>query len=239
MNSRILRITDAEDLRRVRPGDTWSAYVSQAEFEHMLKLVNGFWLHNGDPSAPHAELTSGKCSTGFINALLLLKFPTVCGLLADDMAAQYRRLRLPDPDWVIGSDHAAATLSYEVAKLLGAKHGFTEKRQEGEKKFQDWKREVIGSDELVLHVEELVSTTSTLEQVHDGIIEGNANPVRFAGASLCLVHRSPDYQFAGNPIDYLYHYDIETWAPEECPLCAAGSKRLRPKQHWAELTQAA
>jgi len=239
MPSRVLRITKAEDLRRVGPGDVAGMYVSQTEFEHMLKLVNGFWIHNGNLSAPHAELTSGKCSDGFINALLLLKFPGVCGLLADDMVAEYNGERLLAPDWVVGSDHAAATLSYEVAMRMHTKHAFTEKREENKTKFQDWKRETIGPDELVLQVEELVSTTSTLEQVREGIIAGNENPVRFADVSLCLVHRSPDYEFAGKPIGYLFHYDIQAWEPEECPLCAGGSKRLRPKQNWAELTLAA
>jgi orotate phosphoribosyltransferase len=240
MQSRVLQFRRAEDLRSVGTSDLSSAYVSQDEFEHMLKLVNGFWIHNGDPSAPHAELTSGKCSNGFINALLLLKFPNICWMLADDMVADYRSQHLRAPDWVVGSDHAAATLSYEVAKGLGAKHGFTEKRMDASgKKFQDWKREIIASDELVLQTEELVSTTSTLEQVREGIAAGHEHTIRFADVSLCLVHRSPDYQFAGQPIVFRYHYDIEQWEPADCPLCASGSKPLRPKQHWAELTQAA
>ncbi|HET7827384.1 MAG TPA: hypothetical protein VFK97_00780 [Candidatus Saccharimonadales bacterium] len=221
------------------PRDFRRGYISQEEFEHMLKLVGGFWLHSGDPAAPHAELTSGRCSNGFINTLLLLKFPFVCGLLADDMADRYRALRLPDPDWVIGSDHAAATFSYEVAKQLGAKHAFTDKREEGEEKFQDWKREIIGPGELVLQAEELVATNSTLGAVRKGIITGNPHPVQFADVSVCLVHRSSDEQFEGRSILYLFHYDIESWQPAECPLCKAGSERVRPKQNWAKLTQAA
>lgn len=230
-------MNDAEDLRQVGPMDFAHSNITMEEFEHMLKLVGGFWMHGGDPAAPHAELTSGKCSDGFINVLLLLKFPRVCELLAEDMVTRYQRRGIRKPDWVVGSDHAAATLSYEVAKQLGAKHAFTEKRKEGEDEFQDWKRETIGPGELVLQVEELVTTTKTLQRVRDGIIAGNANQVRFADISLCLVHRSPDYEFAGQPIDYLFHYDILQWKQDECPLCAGGSKRLRPKQHWAELTQ--
>ena len=37
-------------------------------------------------------------------------------------------------------------------------------------------------------------------------------------------------------IVYLVHFDIKTWEPADCPLCKAGSKRLRPKQYWQELT---
>lgn len=240
MQSGILRLAQAEDLRYVRRSDLAGDSVSQQEFEHMLRLVNGFWVYNGDPdpAVPHAELTSGMCSNGFFDTMRLLKYTAVCGLLAGDMAADYREI-YPNPDWVIGSDHAAATVSYEVAKALGAKHAFTEKREEGGQKFQDWKRETIGPDELVLQAEELVSTLLTLQLVHDGIITGNANPVQFVPVSICLVHRSPEGQFNGRPIAHRYHYDIDAWWPADCPHCAVGSERVKPKANWAKLTQAA
>jgi hypothetical protein len=60
--------------------------------------------------------------------------------------------------------------------------------------------------------------------------------VTFAPVVGVLVHRSDVYEVEGAPVIYLAHYDISVWDPVDCPLCARGSKRLRPKQHWAELT---
>jgi orotate phosphoribosyltransferase len=233
--SKILEITDPEGLRFVERSDfAAEAMISPQEFDHMLRLCGGLWLHSGDRSAPHAELTSGKYSDGFVNTLLLLKYPAVNMLLAEELAWIFNEERGSGPDWVIGSDHAAATLSFAVARYLNAKHAFTEKGPDG--KTQLWKRETIGEDEVVLQVEELVTTTATLDRVRTGIVAGNAHPVQFAPQSLALVHRSPTARFGEGPILHFRHYDINVWEPADCPLCAAGSERLRPKEKWAQLT---
>jgi hypothetical protein len=226
-------IEDAEDLRFVRREDFDGEVISAEEFDHMLRVCGGLWLHNGNPAAPHAELTSGKCSDGFVDTLRLLKYPNLTMLFGEELARIYRQSGASSPDWIIGSDHAAATLSFAVAYHMQSKHAFTEK---GPDKTQLWKREVVGLAEIVLQVEELVTTTTTLERVRAGIIEGNPSPVTFADASLTLVHRSSSYEFDERPILHFRHYDIAVWEPEDCPLCAAGSPRLRLKQNWAALT---
>ena len=240
--SRVLEITDPKDLRRLK-SKYFSDQVTSEEFDHVFRLADALWLHGGDPAMPHAELTSGRCSNGFVDVLRVLKYTNLCEIFARELIQSYNLYRVSlgegvseglffDPDWVIGSDHAGATISFAVAWLFGAKHDFTEK--DGRK--QLWKRHIIAPDEFVLQVEELVTTTSTLQAVREGIREGNLNPVTFVPVVMTLIHRSDTYEFKGSPILYLRHYDIETWEPKECPLCAAGSKRLRPKQNWAELT---
>jgi orotate phosphoribosyltransferase len=230
--SYVLQLDSADELIGIGRHDFTDRKVTLEEFDHMLKLCDALWLHGGDPSAPHAELTSGKCSDGFVNVLRLLKYSNISMILAEEMANIYRQAGLLYPEWVIGSDHAGATFSQNVALCLSAKHEFTEK---GPNKTQIWQRETIGAHEVVLQQEELITTLKTLEAVRKGIIAGNAHPVTFVEASMTLVHRSPTYEFEGGPILYFRHYDIEVWEPEECPLCAAGSKRLRPKSNWAEL----
>jgi orotate phosphoribosyltransferase len=143
------------------------------------------------------------------------------------------RWTLNRPSWVVGSDHAGATLSYAVAAALQSQHDFTEK---GPDKTQIWKRFTIYQEQDVLQVEELVTTTGTLQAVREGIKAGNKYPVWFVPVALTLIHRSSQHQFEDGPILYLAHFDIETWEPSECPLCKAGSKRIKPKQNWAELT---
>lgn len=218
--------------------------ITDDEFDHVFRVADALWLHNGDPTMPHAELTAGECSNGFVDVLRVLKYTNLCEIFAQELAKVYLSRRYNtfgktsdlrfsrNPDWVIGSDHAGATISYEVARRLNAKHDFTERAY----KLQHWRRHVIESGETVLQVEELVRTTGTLHQVRNAILEGNPYRVQFVPVALTVVHRSNVYGFGEGPILYLRHYDIATWEPEECPLCAAGSKRLRPKQNWAELT---
>ena len=134
---------------------------------------------------------------------------------------------------MIGSDHAGAAFSHSVAIALNAMHDFTEK---GPDKTQLWQRIAIKPGEVVLQVEELITTTGTLEAVRQGIIAGNSEPVTFAPLVGVLIHRSDVYTVHDSPIVYLVHLDISTWKPDQCPLCAAGSRPLRPKMHWQELT---
>ncbi len=222
--------------------------LTEEGITHILKLCEALWIHSGDPKDPHAELTSGKCSNGFVDVLRALRYTNVCDILAYHMThaleakideiendenaltKQYSEL-----DWIIGSDHAGAVFSHDVARWFGSQHDFTEKSgQDG--KQQVWKRFAVQPGQSVLQVEELMTTAQTIMAVRNGIREGNPTPVTFAPVVGVLVHRSDVYEIEGTPVVYLAHYDIREWELSECPLCAAGSKRLRPKQNWAELT---
>ena len=232
--SRILDMKNIMELRFATDRYVRHGRLADEEFDHIFRLCDALWLHSGDPKHPHAELTKGKCSNGFVDVLRVLRHTFLC-----EMMARLLIYKLPgnndiDPDWVIGSDHAGAALSHSVALQLKAMHDFTEK---GPDQTQVWKRFEIQPDESVLQVEELITTTGTLQAVREGISRGNHHPVKFFPAILTLVHRSDITEFEGSPILYVRHYDIQTWDPKDCPLCAQGSKRIKPKQNWAELTR--
>jgi orotate phosphoribosyltransferase len=244
--SEILSLS-AADLRGISEWDYEGRKITPEEVDHLFRLCDALWLHNGDPLRPHVELTSGKHSNGFVNTSKVLVYTNLNRLLASALLNLYRQHCYAerggqawacDPDWVVGSDHAAATFSYEVAAACGARHDFTEKADEGTSKRQLWKRHVIPPGETVLQVEELVTTLATVRAVREGIRQGNSHPVTFAPAILTLVHRPSDSEteFEGSPILSLRRYDIQTWEAGECPLCLGGSEAIRPKQRWAELT---
>lgn len=203
------------------------------EYRYIFQRCEALWLHSGDPKTPHAELTTGKCSNGFVDTLRVLRYANLCETMAAQLVRRVHRHYSGKIDWVIGSDHASATLSFAVAAQLGAQHDFTEK---GDNKTQDWKRFVIEPHEVVLQVEELITTTATLQAVRNGVRKGTPYQVNFVPLSLALVHRSDTYEFDGAPISFGVHFDIQTWDPSVCPLCAAGSERVRPKQNWNKLT---
>ena len=235
MNSeQVLRLKDVSELRTLRP--SWFEYqpLNDAAIKHILGLCGALWLHSGNPADPHAELTSGDHSNGFVDTLRMLRYANLCQIFGQQLAHEIRPGYLGPIDWVIGSDHASADFSHSVAIWLNAQHDFTEK---GPDKTQLWRRFAIQPDEVVLQVEELITTTSILQEVRQGIISGNAPlAVTFAPVIGTLVHRSKAYDYDGVPIVSLIHLDIETWKPDKCPLCQKGSRALRPKTHWVELT---
>ncbi len=232
----LLNFKTLSDLTFLWPESLEDRRLSLEEVTHILKLCDAVWLHSGDPTKPHAELTSGMCSDGFVDVLRALRFTNICTILADQTVTRLEEKGLGQGgqvDWVVGSDHAGADFSHSVATILNSQHDFTEK---GPDKQQLWKRFTIEPHEIVLQVEELMTTSGTMQAVRKGIREGNSHPVNFVPMVGVLVHRSDVYEFEGDPIVYLVHYDINVWNPLDCPLCKGGSKRLKPKQNWAELT---
>lgn len=217
--------------------------VSEEELLHLFTLCDAYWYHSGDPKDPHAELTSGWCSNGFFDCLRVLKYNYFSELLAQEHAKKIRveilRGRSDPPKWVLGSPMAAVTYAHDVAEKIGAMISmFLEKDPANPKKLI-WNRMNIPEGEPVLQIEELTTTAYTLNEGERAIRDGNKDPVNFVPYIGILVHRPPEL-----PVDSYGNRRVvaliekEVWAvpPEECPLCKQGSKRLRPKQNWAELT---
>ena len=224
----------AEQLQKIRWYEPRYQNMQPDALREMLEAADALWLHAGDPKAPHAELTSGKHSNGFVDVLRALRFSAVCWLAAKSLATKIRDKYDGPIDWVIGSDHAGAVFSQNVALHLNAKHDFTEK---GADKAQLWRRFTIGPQEVVVQVEELMTTALTLKEVRDGIRAGNDGPVTFAPVAGVLVHRSSVWKIEDTSVVPFAHYDITAWTPDECPLCQGGSPLVKePKKNWALLT---
>lgn len=220
-------------LREVSWFDWTNRRLTEPELREILESAKAFWLHSGDPKAPHALLHSGNHSDGFVDTLRALRFSNLCFVAAKALALKIRDEYKGPIDWVIGSDHAGAVFSQNVALALNAMHDFTEK---GPEKTQYWKRFKITEEEVVLQVEELMTTAATFNEVRTGIREGNGGPVTFAPVAGVLIHRSNVWQIEETKVVPFAHYDINVWGPSDCPLCQAGSTVLKPKQNWAELT---
>lgn len=209
------------------------------EILHWFDLLDAGWMHDGDPKRPHAELTSGKCSNGFFDCLRVLRHPNLNEILARQLVQRLKAEGIERVNWIIGSPYAAITFSYEVAKLLFAVHGFVEKDPNDPKgKKMVWRRMTIPEGATVLQIEELITTSGTFQEVRRAVEAGNPDPVIFLPVVGALVHRPPKLPvtYDGRRVTALVEKEIWAVDPSECSLCKQGSKRVRPKTHWAELT---
>ena len=210
--------------------------------EEVLDIYRGYdavWFfdHSGDPKAPHAELTSGRCSDGYINSAPVLADPRMATLLAAELIQRLASRSIGEVTWVVGSAYAAITFSYEVARQLGVRHGFVEKDPKNSKMML-WQRLTIPRNALVLRCEELITTLGTTREVQTAVAAGNAESVFFHPVIATAVWRPALLADpAGENIVALIRRSIQSWKPEECPLCRQGSPRYRPKSHWKELTR--
>lgn len=194
--------------------------------------AGAIWLHDGSAKSPHALLTSGLHSDGYVNCTLVMQRPAlVRGMLT---AHDGLRPLLPSddekPDWVVGSAMGAITFAFAAAEQMGALAGFTEKDGDSMK----LGRFSIQAGAKVLAVEDVISTGGSTLKTIEAL--RRCEGVRILPYVLCLVNRSGLGRMGDYQIRALITPSIHTWKPEECPLCTQGSKALRPKEHWKELS---
>lgn len=191
------------------------------------------WIHDGNPSRPHALLTSGLHSDGFVNCTFVTQHAALLQRIVSEPDGLAEKLPLERVAWVVGSAFGAVTLAYAVALKLGARAGFTEKDGDGMK----LARFEIEPAEKVLVVEDTISTGGSTLKTIEGIQKSGVPAENILPLIVCLVNRSGSGALAGRELRALITTDIHTWQPAECPLCKAGSQAVRPKTHWKELTK--
>ena len=206
-----------------------------------LRNEDAFWEYDGEPSAdkPHAELSGGRCSNGFIDMPSILCFPNIAEILGKELARRLMELRL-DVNCVVSSPYSALTLGHEVAKELGAvfRHPIKDPADPKQKKML-WRGEPIPAGSKVLQVEELITTTSTVWEVQNAIIQGTGYKTLFFVPEVgTLVHRPEKAQTRYNwvVIIPLLEKVMQNFSVD-CPYCKVDSKKLRPRDNWAELTR--
>lgn len=204
-------------------------------WRQVFQQAGAFWLYQGDPCAErsHAELTSGKCSNGFFNGT---KVTEDVRLLASSCQDLYLRLKTAGLDprqvhRVVGPAVGAITFAHNLAlAMFCQKSGYTEKDGENQilRRFEVTGENIVACDD----------TITTCGSVQKTIAAGRAGGAKMLPFIPVICNRSGLHEVEGFRIVSLISPNIGAWDPNQCPYCAVGSKRLRPKAHWAELTAA-
>lgn len=218
-------------------------YHDEEEWMRVFTERGAFWLHDENPKRPHALLTSGMHSNGFFNGSKVIEDPEVLGKAMHDLFQKIEQEggelprtvgdRLKRDVVVIGSALGACDLSYELGRILQCKRGFTEPVEEDGKKTMVLKRFEIPADKHVLVVEDVFTTGGTTEQTIASIEKKGATVWPILGV---LVNRSGKSNLGDRKVAAVIDRPMPMWAPEECPLCQAGSEAIRPKGNWDRLT---
>jgi len=207
------------------------------DYIELFEICGAFWMYGG--KGPHALLTSGLHSNGYVDCSQVLKHTNLRDILIERMIEE---ILLPvtgskiEVDYVISSSMAAIAAGDGAATYLGGLVFVYAEKINGVQKL---KRFEIPNKARILQVEELITTLKTTRQVTQAILEKNKN-VEFVRdrdgkiVVLTLVHRPeklpieyPDYRILP-----LIELEIHNWTPESCPLCKAGSEALKPKSNW-------
>lgn len=167
-------------------------------------------------------LSSGRYAQRYVQCAQLLQYPDkaeeVCAMLAQSIRASTGEER--PFDVVVGPAMGAVTIGYEMARALGVRGVFAERKAEGG--FQLRRGFVVEPQERVLIVEDVVTTGGSAKEVEAMLNDMGVQHVGYAS----LVNRSGvDNPFGESAYYPLLALEIPSWDPSELPADHEGLAR--------------
>ena len=161
----------------------------------------------------HFKLSSGLHSDTYVQKLRLFQHPPVLEALAREMASQWAGAK---PDIVAAPAVGAILLGYELARALGVRSVFLE-RKDGV--FATRVGMEVAAGEKVLCAEDVVTTGGSVQEMAE-VLSGLGAEV--VGIAAVLDRSSSPLPFK-KPFRALLRLNPAQYPPGECPLCKAGT----------------
>ncbi len=207
-------MTDVAGAPRPGIGCAWEDESIEGLFAAVGALLDG-----------HFALTSGRHAARYLEKFWVLQYPELAveiGRRMADALAPY------EPTLVVGPTTGGIVLAHEVARQLGERSGaavrgiFAERVDAGGRRLRrGWG---VASDERVVLVDDILTTGLSLLETVDAVRAAGTEPV----AAAVIVDRSDGPIAGAPPIHALGRIEIPSWEADACPLCAAGSRPVKP-----------
>jgi len=176
-------------------------------FEATGALLNGHFL-----------LTSGLHSDRYFQCAKVLQHPRIAEKLCSQLAGKYEDANI---EAVIAPAIGGIIVAHETARALGVPALFAE-RESGKMTLRRGFELATGLKVLV--VEDVTTTGGSVKEVLDVVAEHGAVAI----AAACLVDRSGGGLNLGVELNALVTLQVETYKPEDCPICKKGIPLVKP-----------
>lgn len=166
----------------------------------------------------HFLLTSGRHSARYLQCAQLFQYPEYSRIITEELVKQFADEKI---DLVVGPAVGGIILSYEVSRQLNVKNIFME-RENGNMTLR--RGFEIEEGMRVLVVEDVVTTGGSVKEVID-VIKEKGGIVVGVGS---IVDRSTGNRKFEEDLKSVIKFEIETYSPDECPLCKEGTPAVKP-----------
>ncbi len=161
----------------------------------------------------HFRLSSGLHSDRYVQCARLLEHPQHADALGAELAG---RIREWGPSRIVAPALGGLIIGYSVARALDLPMIFTE-RKDGAMALR--RGFGIRPGEGAVIVEDVVTTGKSTRETAQVVRDHGGQVIGFAS----ILNRSGRPNPFEAPYRALMEMELETWAPEACPLCAAGT----------------
>lgn len=166
----------------------------------------------------HFLLSSGLHSPKYLQCALALQYPADAARFGREIATLFANERI---ETVASPAIGGLVIGYAVAAALNVRFIWTE-RQEGRMTLR--RGFSLRPAERILVVEDVITTGGSTRECIAALTVAGGTPV----AAASIVDRSGGTADVGVPRKSLLELNVETFSPENCPLCAAGSTAYKP-----------
>ncbi len=182
------------------------------------KMMNEILEKTGVLQTGHFLLTSGKHSNKYMQCAKIFQHPDISAEISKQLALKFEEY---DIDIVIGPAVGGIILAYEVARQLEVRALFAE-RENGAMTLRRGFEIKPGSRVLV--VEDVITTGGSVKEVIELVRSVGGEVVGVAS----VVDRSAGKALFDVPFKSAMKIEIETFDPDNCPMCKTGSAAVKP-----------
>ena len=166
----------------------------------------------------HFLLTSGRHSEYYVEKIKIINNPQFVDILCAKLA---EKLSKYDCDVIVGPAYGGIVLAYEVAKKMGKKFIFTQRKDE---KMTIRSGFDLKAGDRAIIVEDIITTGGSVKEVIE-VLQSNQIEIK---AVSCIVDRSGGNVSFGYDLVALKTMKIESWEALDCPLCKNNVPLVKP-----------
>lgn len=184
--------------------------------------VLSLFMERGALLEGHFLLSSGLHSPRYLQCARVLMDPAIATRLGGALAEALREaLGGARPSAVVAPALGGVLVAHEVARAFGCRGLFTE-RQDGVMTLR--RGFTLEAGEPIVVVEDAITTGRSTREVLDAV---NAAGARVLAVGSLVDRGVGDVDF-GVPRRSLLRLEVPTYEAQSCPLCAAGSRPVKP-----------